>query len=548
MKKKFEFVNNDGRKLSLSGISLLRLIHEVVQNTIAQYCDKEKQKENPLKVNNGQFWIDIIGHLTTFHTSHDYSTATWLDCKITINNAKEITVIKKNNGELVKFPDDKHSYEDITEKLREILKKYKFTHSILAEVLLSRVAAADYPSQLNSQTIPWQDKDKEFLDALIILMFGVESSRNNTTLLSSLLLLDLIQHNQVYGSRNTPFNWENAFVSRYDYHWDDFEYKNYGGKYPMSSQSTGSGNLGKGKPQDPGVLKYGRGDIFVETMPNFFGITDPQMEKSYCHTESFLEEQFNEYPQRHGVPRREISLVVHWLESLTSDNKKLLAVAKDETDLKEKISQLLETRLIHGYQLEKNLQRTLFIENSTNKKFIPLQTYHLKDLSSTPINLTHQNSNKESSKHILLHRPEVTCKLIPGWVAKGEEKTLYTNDKIKGNINRFWSNKSSKDEFFKCVYCYSRPLEITFSRKTNPAQLVLVDNKKTIHQLNKNETCTVRSKIDTRTISSDKLTDTTAQLTFFGQATKENNKKCEQCFPDESVDQIKKEIKELKIK
>lgn len=118
-----------------------------------------------------------------------------------------------------------------------------------------------------------------FLAGMAALIFGVEASRFPSSLVTGLLLMDLIIGKRTYGRDGTKrFTLYNAFHS---VSWDDGEW--YGGKYPYAVHGTGSGNRVKRNE-----LAQGKGEL----EPNLLKL-----------------------PQRHAVPRREVTLLVHWLEA-----------------------------------------------------------------------------------------------------------------------------------------------------------------------------------------------------------------------------------------
>jgi hypothetical protein len=126
-----------------------------------------------------------------------------------------------------------------------------------------------------------------FLSDMVALMFGVEASRFPSSLVTSLLLLDLICYGKGYGrAGEKKFTFSKAFHSK---HWDDKNW--YGGKYPYAVHGTGSGNMAMRK-------KLSNPD------------NKPQDTEQILHL-----------TQRHAVPRREVTLLIHWLEASLSDTE-----------------------------------------------------------------------------------------------------------------------------------------------------------------------------------------------------------------------------------
>jgi len=146
-----------------------------------------------------------------------------------------------------------------------------------------------------------------FIDAMIVLMFGVEAGRNWSSCATSLMLLELIAWKQTYGSQGTKlFTLAKAFHHETKT-WED-DGALYGGKHPMATHGTGSGNLiDRGKVVSVSGVGWDRA--------------------------------MSSDPKHHMVVYRELSILRHWLQfSETLDYYKQLTVA-------EKILKLLRTYL-----------------------------------------------------------------------------------------------------------------------------------------------------------------------------------------------------------
>lgn len=521
MKKEFSILNNKKKWLSIDGITLLRTMHEAVKDILTQYASRlEVPKNGIFEIHSAKSWLDSIGHLCKFKTGHDKQGECWLPIDIEVGKS----VVSISEDSTVSFPNNQGSYEDITKTIRQMLKKYKYSASKLARILLKKLSGKDYPDEI-------EENHKVFLNSLLVLMFGVEPSRNNTTLLTSLLLLDLIRAKQRYGSRNEIFDWRCAFVSRHGYHWDDWEHKPYGGKYPMAQSSTGKGNLGAGVQGKKGVLLYGRRD-FIEKNSS----------------EEILSQLLDEYPQRHAVPRREISLVIHWLDSLSKENQDLLKEAQNEDALLDQIKRLVVKRLKCGYLRD---EQPNFLKTPAPKKMVPLKMQSKKIEKSRAV-LEHSKDDGTASRSYSFHRIDVACKLIPGWVANGETKKLPKTEKlpetiIQGKLSGFYSIKDSNKKD-KCTYCYSRPypLQSTELPPKNTAIVITRNHKKThrIHRY-KNEDCGISSKITKRTIHPEKINEKCGLVMFFGQAKKMKLAECKECLPSTPIEELSGKISKL---
>jgi len=159
------------------------------------------------------------------------------------------------------------------------------TDGAIASSLLGMVMGTN-PARRKAPAPTSRDLDRDaFLAGMATLMFGVEASRFPSALVTGFLLLDLIIGERTYGRDGIKrFTLANAFHSN---RWDNDEW--YGGKYPYAVHGTGSGNMVKRNE-----LASGNSAL----LPNF-----------------------RELPQRHAVPRREVSLLVHWLEAKLSRAK-----------------------------------------------------------------------------------------------------------------------------------------------------------------------------------------------------------------------------------
>jgi hypothetical protein len=522
MKNEFKITLNNKQEVLVNGVKLIRIMNDAIKAIVPQGNTYLKEKDT-YKVKNSSFWVEALGHLYQYISWYDKSGEYWLPCSIKIGNDIEEADINLNKDSIVIFPENKHSYEAISSNTLEICRKYSLTHAALAEILLSRLNVSPYPAEFKKD-------DKKFLDALIILMFGVECSRNNTTLLTSLMLLDLIATKNVYGSRYVPFDWHSAFVSRYNYHWDDWEKKNYGGKYPMSQQSTGKGNLGQGDKNNPGVLKHGRGHIFQKNVAYELDELQPPDEKVYQYSVSFLMGLFAEYPQRHSVPRREMSLAIYWLNTLNDKVSERLKQAKDQKELEAAIQQVFFERLSVAYTA---MRPEFFLKTPLQETIIPLPLHSVKDIDWAVVQLCHFSKKDNKSSYTqaantnVFHLIDVHCKLIPGWVGYSEEKEATVNDEtitITGKIGRF---PSLPDDANRCTYCFSHTAQKNIKNETKNTQIVRVDEEDgKCHKIDSE----CNPKVKSITFEPGRVTKTCSQVMFFGMAEKSGKQECKTCL------------------
>lgn len=135
-----------------------------------------------------------------------------------------------------------------------------------------------------------------FIEAVVALMFGVEGSRFASAFVSSLMLLDLIRTKKTYGRNGTKrFKLETAFDSGRNF---DFNCL-YGGKFPCAVHEPGKGNAANRRMLGELGAKANAGD---STRTSHFNRGQGvQMMMDLNH--------------RFIVPRREVSLMIHWLEA-----------------------------------------------------------------------------------------------------------------------------------------------------------------------------------------------------------------------------------------
>ncbi len=486
-------------QFNISGITLLRLLQEILKdydqtfrlssfsNSIEKSPDiilnpQTKPIEITLKTARG--WAICLGQLSDAISGHDVQQngTHWFPCHLVIGTEKNAPRVELNTKGLVELDSKILSYEEIT----SYLKKIPVSQEELAEIILNRISGSPYPE--NWYELPIAIK---FLDSLIVLMLGVESSRNNATLLTSLMLLDLIKSKQTYGSRQQVFSWCNAFVSEHGYKWDDYENKDYGGKFPMSQQSTGTGNLGQGLYKELGVLQKGRGIIFEQTLTVIGGVTFDSAGKpkvnyvnKYTCDEKTIQEEFDKYPQRHAVPRREITLIVHWLNSLA--DKTPLTQCQSQAELEAAIKKVFKQRLDEGLGFTPKSHKDSWLTALPNKIDNNPKSEVVSDASATKANgfiISHTLTQKENGrtaqydKKNVYHRFDVRCKLIPGYIAEDEKKKLPdTKDNNVLLIDRSISGQISEiktDQIIECCnYCKKQPRKKTYSERNTSTILM----------------------------------------------------------------------------
>jgi hypothetical protein len=240
-------------------------------------------------------------------------------CTLIVGPKESETEIKISGSdtlfsERLEFPTEKGSKKDLNYlQIADQIKGLGINQSTLARSILTRMAGLNEDGATGDTAA--------FLNAMVALLFGVESSRNQATLATTPMLLDLISQSKFYGRNgNKAFTLSGAFNSSHGYHWDDGEYDGngslYGGKHPMAVHGTGSGNMG---------------DRYAMTS------TKPSDRKKIALAE------IDTLNQRHAVPRREASLLVHWLEANVTSS------STHKTDEKW-VEQAISARIARAYQ------------------------------------------------------------------------------------------------------------------------------------------------------------------------------------------------------
>ncbi|WP_158623440.1 DUF4157 domain-containing protein [Corallococcus sp. CA053C] len=245
---------------------------------------------------DGRAWLSTYGHLSPYYGRPQHQV--WhlpRGCQLLVGQQGLPVDVDHRGVVLVQGTTGGASYPDIAAGLRGILQT-GVSDKDLALLILQRMMGHDLRFTEKPQ---WN----QFIDELIALMFGVESSRNKLTFMTALMLLDLIIHEQRYGRNGSKrFGLLHAFQSDHD--WDNRNPEtsaemNYGGKFPMATFGTGSGTLTHGHE----TLGAGRAQLINAYMK----------QPDSAETRQLLKE-LELRNQRHGITRREITLTVHWLE------------------------------------------------------------------------------------------------------------------------------------------------------------------------------------------------------------------------------------------
>ena len=363
--------------------------------------------------------MSTVGHLSSYALSnfdqrYDFSKnpeAKWFPAYFKIGHSSHRVEVKDiRHDAYVAFPMCKNgSYFAIDEYLRQfttvpdpteeqikqlfesdfqqsLLRNDK--HTKLANILLKKISGEDYPTELDVNF-------KQFLDALLVLKLGVEASRNNTTFLTAIMLIDLIAARAEFGHQHRAYSWDNAFVSSAGYEWEDYEANNCGGKFPMATFSTGSGNMKERRAAIKDNINVS--DIFIDK-------------------------------QRHRVEEREMSLIANWLKYISKTNPAYFENIKSLDELKNSIKNSFSARLhqVYGVQPIVNLPLSL----PSNNSGIYSRTAWRKHYEREPYVLYFEHQSIDKNKKLSIrtgkyyHRTDYQCKTLPGFVIKRNTKNI----------------------------------------------------------------------------------------------------------------------------
>jgi len=251
-------------------------------------------------VTNPQHWLRLAGGLSeTGIIVPGYGPGnrpSLLPCRIKVGTHTKWMNVTGNGGtERIYFTDeavtyaggrDDLSYPEIAFGFQKLARSYP-DHAIARDMLLM---------MMNKPPLrTYAANEFDFLAGMVALMFGLEASRFPSALVSSLLILDLIMYRKRYGRAGTKeFTLEDAFDSGEKF---DFKLK-YGGKYPCAVHKPGPGNSRNRRLLGEMGLRAGN---------------DPGRTK---HVNLLLD-----LNHRYVVPRRETTLLIHWIEAQSTDHQ-----------------------------------------------------------------------------------------------------------------------------------------------------------------------------------------------------------------------------------
>jgi hypothetical protein len=283
-----------------SGLELIQIIDEAVDiminnRSINPYSNVGRNNWQNRHMTDPRNWLFANGRLAL--TGQNNATH-WLPCWLRFNaphNTQQpifIEVSGNNNdvwSERLHFPmfyKTDLNYQQVADAFATELGT--FTDAQIVEHILNCLMGRPYGHGMSR-------KQACFIAGIVGLLFGVEASRFKSSIATSLMLLDLIRWGKCYGRNGTkPFTLAHAFhatdAAGQDLHWDVPNLRDqsqwYGGKYPLAVHGTGSGNMRAYQ------------DMVAGGGPS---------------------EHVQILTQRHAVPRRTITIFVHWLEAHHSD-------------------------------------------------------------------------------------------------------------------------------------------------------------------------------------------------------------------------------------
>lgn len=353
---------------------------------------------------------------------------------------------------IVEFPTNLGSYEEITISIRNVLFDLSGDnkHVDLASALIDKIKK---PSNDYSNNI--LNANYKLLNCLLVLICIVEPSRHSAMLAYAMMILHLIKNspNRIT-TRN--FNWNNVFVSENSYKWDDFERRDYGGKYPGASNSTGSGNYTEAGKMLRGIAPY----------------------NGNYSSDNVLKER-----QHHMVILRGMKLTLYWLMIFKPDSFK--NNINNANELLNHIENLIKKRL-----------KGIFSKNTTYPSHMKFKATinHIGNLPQNPLVEPNNDdlcyffrhkavvtNDPNNIGHIIgryFHRNNSSCKLIPEYIRNESTKSdvyLAPGKKINATAQERMSRVSKAKEIYgltHCPCCYKQ----SHINRANPPMIIAYRN------------------------------------------------------------------------
>lgn len=421
------------QKLHESSFKLLSISYRITNEYIrSQQMSMDKNRIYYVK--SASDWLRLIGHFADQYSrsSLDVGKATLYPCQIIVGPENNQRAIKITNSGVVQFqmPNGRaiggDSYPDIARYLKSILdtpdnqikptdivyllqgnldRELLQNHRELAEVLLRRIVGDAYPKN------QYTEEQEYFFDALLVLMLLVEGSRNNSTLVSFVLLMDCIINHVAVNGEVKAYDFINSFFS--DSEWDGpFVLPNYGqsqvrkfdrgGLFPMVSHASGVGNFSERKTAIEG--KYS---------------------KFYNSPHAVNLDYFEKRPQKHHILLQETQLFVDWLLWFANDELQKAIIHPDQ--LEEIVQRVIKTRIQQVFQG----QFGQVIRYKPYDQFAPdsgSACGHIDKTVRGVLFLQHTVENEKQPKKTgqltYFHKLTRPCRSVPEYVVNKEAKAL----------------------------------------------------------------------------------------------------------------------------
>jgi len=263
-------------------------------------------------ITQGGHWLSLLGYLAmgTAIVPFNQRRASVLPCSVKIGNAGSVMPVYEYGGttERIDFPvaavrwargDDVArtrdtdlkrdlNYIQIADGFRKLNNSGHTDAEVAADMLRkmqNKPMAKDYGAQGNA-----------FIEAVVALMFGIEASRFPSSFVCSLLLLDLVRTEKTYGRAGAKrFKLTSAFNSAKSFDFDCL----YGGKFPCAVHEPGKGNAANRRMLGELGGKANADDTVARGHFNRGEGVNMMLDLNH----------------RFIVPRREVTLMVHWLEA-----------------------------------------------------------------------------------------------------------------------------------------------------------------------------------------------------------------------------------------
>lgn len=231
--KEVTILGTDGR---IKGDQLISLTHRLIQATISTVqgaSSFEPKKEGSHRIKKGSHWLKATGHWVQFQADSEIKKEFQFDkASVGLSKLEVRMEYLPTRTERIHLSDEKFLrklWGDVPSKTDYSCKEiFTITDSLrgfailddkaLATIQLDRLKGIDTNSQTDTRIGPW-------IDYVNVWLFGVEASRINTTFVTGVMVLELIQAGKMSYKEALSDNPE------------------FGGQLPPATLKSGSNNF-----------------------------------------------------------------------------------------------------------------------------------------------------------------------------------------------------------------------------------------------------------------------------------------------------------------